>query len=460
MSKKITRAMLRERKNAVNELEELIIVIKQHFPKFYHWINSITDKRQKRKISYSMKCIVMVRILALCCGIQSMNEITKDFNTDQTINNINLILSEANIELPHRDTIINVLKELKVKDLENLNTKVIKKLVRSKVLNSFRIPYNGKNYFHIVIDGTGLFSRAYEIDKMAITKTYNKGSDDEYTIYSYYVLEAKLICGDMVFSVASEFVENTTIIDENGNENWKFNKQDCELKAAYRLLDKIKKIFPKTPIIIGGDALYVKKPFFEKCLENKFEFIVRYKDTTTTTIAKEFDKIEHKITDIKGFGKCEFVNDLVYGSDIKNDFDVINIIQYIPETNDELIEDDDERIQQIFKFVTSLKISKQNQRLIITTGRNRWKIENHGFRDQKEGVINIGHAYCKDYNATKCNYLLSQIAHTFLTLLNNGSILIKATKATKKDVSKAIKTILTSQIAHLNQNRTIQLRLL
>lgn len=80
--------------------------------------------------------------------------------------------------------------------------------------------------------------------------------------------------------------------------------------------------------------------------------------------------------------------------------------------------------------------------------------------DQKEGVINIGHAYCKDYNATKCNYLLSQIAHTFLTLLNNGSILIKATKATKKDVSKAIKTILTSQIAHLNQNRTIQLRLL
>lgn len=460
MSSKITRKMIRERKNAVNELEELIIIIKQHFPKFYNWINLITDKRQKGKISYSMKCIIMVRILALCCGIKSMNEITIKFNTDETIENINLILSEANIELPHRDTIVNVLKELNVKDLEKLNTKIIKTLIRSKLLNQFRIQCNGKNYFHIVIDGTGLFSRIYELDKMATTKTYNKGTNDEYTIYSYYVLEAKLICGDMVFSVASEFVENTTIIDNDGNEIREFEKQDCELKAAYRLLDKIKKIFPKTPIIIGCDALYVKKTFFEKCLDNNFEFIIRYKDTVTPTIAKEFAKIEHTTTNIKDFGICEFVNELVYGSDIKNDFDTINIIQYIPETDKELIEDDDERIAQIFKFITSIKITKQNQKIICITGRNRWKIENHGFRDQKEGVINISLIYSRDYNATKCNYLLSQIAHTFLTLLNNGSILIKATKTTKKDVSQTISTKLTSQKLTLNQTRKIQLRLL
>ena len=41
----------------------------------------------------------------------------------------------------------------------------------------------------------------------------------------------------MTFSFATEFVENETYTDKDGNTYRKFDKQDCELKAAYRLLD-------------------------------------------------------------------------------------------------------------------------------------------------------------------------------------------------------------------------------
>lgn len=115
--------------------------------------------------------------------------------------------------------------------------------------------YNG--LFHIVIDGTGLYSTKINLGGQAITKVYNEGQDNEYKLYSYYVLDAKLICGNMTVSMATEFVLNETYIDENGNEIRKFDKQDCELKVAYRLLNKIKKRFPKLPIVIGGDALYI-----------------------------------------------------------------------------------------------------------------------------------------------------------------------------------------------------------
>ena len=56
-----------------------------------------------------------------------------------------------------------------------------------------------------------------------------------------------------------------------------FNKHDCKLKAAYRLLDKIKKNFPKLPIIICVDVLYTENPFINKCKKINFEYIVRCK---------------------------------------------------------------------------------------------------------------------------------------------------------------------------------------
>ena len=51
------------------------------------------------------------QILAFCCGYQSMNKIGRDFNSDEAIHNINHILKTNYIELPHKDTLINVIKE-------------------------------------------------------------------------------------------------------------------------------------------------------------------------------------------------------------------------------------------------------------------------------------------------------------------------------------------------------------
>lgn len=92
-------------------------------------------------------------------------------------------------------------------------------------------------------------------------------------------------------------------------------------------------------------------------------------------------------------------------------------------------------------------------------GRQRWKIENKGFKEQKSDVLNIAHIYTKDCNGTKNTYLLIQFAHTLLNLLNYGDILIKRLETTKKEVSTLIKIILTSSTKPLNLNRNIQLRL-
>lgn len=446
MKKRITRKMRRELKNAVNPLEELLIIMKQYFPKLTNWIDNLTDTRHQSYVTYDFKICLLTQILAFCSSYQSMNKIGRDFNSDIVINNINNILKTNYIELPHKDTLINVISEIKFEELEKIQTKIIKTLIRSKMLDKYRFC----GLFHIVIDGTGLYSTRVNLGEQAITKVINKDTDNEYILYSYYALEAKLVCGNMTFSFATEFVENETYTDKDGNTYRKFDKQDCELKAAYRLLDKIKKRFPKLPIIIGGDALYLGKPFLELCDKHHFDYIIRYKETDAPTIKRNFDEI--KIVE----GNYEYQNEIIFGELKNKDFYTLNVISFDEESIDE---ETGEVTTTNFSYVTSLPINSKNKEDIINLGRRRWKIENKGFKEQKSDVLNISHIYTKNCNGTKNIYLIIQFAHTLLNLLNYGNILIIGLNTTKNEVSDLIQKALTSTITNLNLNRQIQLRL-
>lgn len=446
MKQRITRKMKRELKNAVNPLEELLIIMNQYFPKLTNWIDNLTDTRNSSYIKYDLKVCLLTQLLAFCSSYQSMNKIGRDFNSDVVINNINHILNTNYIELPHKDTLINIISEIKFEELEKIQTNIIKTLIRSKMLDKYR--FNGM--FHIVIDGTGLYSTKVNLGDQAITKVYNKGEENEYTLYSFYALEAKLVCGNMTFSFATEFVENETYQDEHGNTYRKFDKQDCELKAAYRLLDKIKKRFPKLPIIIGGDALYLGRPFLELCDKHTFEYIIRYKETDAPTIKRNFDEI--KIVE----NNYEYQNEIIFGDLKDNKFYTLNVVSY-----DEITEDSKtgKEIITNFSYVTSLKIKKKNKESIVIVGRRRWKIENKGFKEQKSDVLNITHIYTKRCLGTKNLYLLIQFAHTLLNLLNYGNVLIVGLNTSKNEVSDLIRKTLTSTFKPLNLIRTIQLRL-
>ena len=358
MKQRVTRKMRRERKNAVNPLEELLIIMKQYFPKLANWIDNLTDTRNQSYITYDLKICLFTQILAFCSSYQSMNKIGRDFNSDIVIHNINQILKTNYIELPHKDTLVNVISEIKFEELEKIQTNIIKTLIRSKMLDKYR--FNG--FCYVVIDGTGLYSTKVNLGENAITKVYNKGEENEYTLYSYYALEAKLVCGNMTFSLATEFVENETYIDEFGNTYRKFDKQDCELKASYRLLDKIKKRFPKLPIIIGRDALYLGRPFLELCDKYKFEYIIRYKDTDAPSIKRNLDEI--KIVD----HDYEYQNEIIFGDLTKEGFYTVNVIRY-----DEKINDDNTGKTTItnFSYVTSLDINSKNKEDIVLLGRRR-----------------------------------------------------------------------------------------
>ena len=444
----LTKEMIRELKEYTNPLEQLILIMDKCFPWLLDELANLSDIRDESYTEYEMQEITVIRLIALCCGIQSMSGIMKRLNRDEFINNINKILETDLKKFPCDNAISDVINTLDVPELERLQVKIIRKLIESKTLDKFRL-FNGS--FYVVIDGTGLFSRKKE-GNGCIYKVHNKGTEEEYTEYHYYVLEAKLICGDYVFSFATEFVENENMSSEK-------DKQDCEVKAGYRLLDKIRKAFPKLAITIGGDALYVKKPFMDACAEKNMDYIIRYKETVMKTLCEEFNNIEKT-----NKGDYEYVNNIGYGSGTKASEGTTNLIRFVCHDKDsEQIETDEVVDKTIatkgtnFMFVTSLKINKDNYQEIVTFGRRRWKIENQGFKAQKSKILNISHAYTYDSNGIKVNYLFIQYAHTLLTLLFYGSAIIKRLKESKIEICHLLyEELLKSQ--ELSLENSIQIR--
>ena len=143
---------------------------------------------------------------------------------------------------------------------------MITRMIRSKMLEKYK---TREQYYHIIVDGTGLATSKKKHNKNCLVKNKTDKNGNEYQEYSTYVLEAKLVIGDMVFSIGSEFVENE---DEN------VDKQDCETKAFKRLAEKIKKENPRLRIIISGDALYASKPVIDICKEKEWKYIIRFKE--------------------------------------------------------------------------------------------------------------------------------------------------------------------------------------
>lgn len=393
------------------------LIIKKHFFKELNKeLANVKDIRQAKKIQYTPDIILFLVIMKNACTITSMNEMGSTFNTEESIGNISKALGVDLEELPHYDTINNFLKKLEVNQLEKIRKYMINEMLKKRSFEHYR--YKDK-YWKVAIDATGMFSFKEKHCEHCLKRKYKNKETGEIERVEYYhnVLEAKLVLGEMVFSIATEFIEN---------EHEDVEKQDCELKAFSRLAERLKKDYPKLPICILGDSLYACRRVFDVCKKNRWIYILRFKEGSIPSIAKEFNILK-EIDTVKEKG-FNFVNEIDY------DEKKINVVEYI-----EQVEEKGKVVQKRFVFITDIEISKSNVEDIVAAGRSRWKIENEGFNNQKNGTYDLEHVCCKDYNAMKNHYILIQIADILRQLFEKGSEVLKILKLAKKEISSKLK---------------------
>ncbi len=79
--------------------------------------------------------------------------------------------------------------------------------------------------------------------------------------------------------------------------------------------------------------------------------------------------------------------------------EVMNIFEYSYEKK---TKDGETRI--CFQWVTDLEVSRRNLEELVEAGHGRWKIENEGFNNQKNGIYRIEHLNSRDRTAMKNHY--------------------------------------------------------
>lgn len=428
-SEALSRKERRELVKDKNLLKELLKIIKKYFPELNTIISKLTDKRHKSYISYKMRTIIMTKLLALMCGITTMAGINSKFNTEESIKNLSKICNQELNEIPHWQTIQDVIEQLDYKEIDEIRKYMFNALLRSKMFDKFK--HNG--CIQLVVDATGLTSLDYNLNGNCLTRTR-----DGKTKYYKYVLEAKVVFGNIVISIDSEWIENTELNNEK-------QKQDCEVNAFKRMAPRIKKTYPKLKFIITGDALYGTTPMIDICKDNKWYYIFNLKKDRLKNVFEEFEdniNYENEVT----------MENYYLSNNITFKENTFNALRYVETKNEETT---------TFNYITNLKVTNKNISVIVDLGRRRWKIENEGFNMQKNGTFNISHLCSRFENALKIHYLFIQIAHTIRQLLEYGSLLLKSMKlSTKKEISKIlINTLISSQNSDLNNLETnFQLR--
>ena len=397
-------------------------VLRHFFPRLPEWLNNMADPRNRSYITYEQSVLVLMCIMKNVSGIVTMRNMNAAFNEDAAIANLAYISGETELkEMPDWQTANNYLCRLGVEELERIRRSMIQVLIRGKQFNRYKL----FGTWPIILDGTGIaYFKERHCEHDLVTRIKDPTTGKETILYYHKLLEAKIILSpDLVISIDTEFIEN---------ENEDVPKQDCEQRAAERLLKRLKENYPRLPVCILGDGLYATMPFMELCSGNRWKYILNLKDGRQQTLAEDFrtfvdtKDFRHRVKDLCGSecGTGAFRNNM---QEISGKNQVCNMFEYRHAVREKA-----ETREVRFVWVTNFIISAENVERLIKAGRQRWKIENEGFNNQKNGIYKIEHLCSRNPNAMKNHYLITQISDILMQLyLAFGKLLEEVNRSIK-----------------------------
>jgi hypothetical protein len=394
------------------ELMRALIGTLQHFfGGFSSLFAHVTDPRNPLKITYPLASLAFAGMAMFLFRLRARRQVGLLLRNGFSIRKFHALFGVE--RFPHGDTLDATFSNLEVDQIQAVVSAMTGSLIRRKVLYSYRVL---GIYFIVAVDGTGTINFDHRHCSHCLTRTR-----DGKTLYYHPVLEAKLLTSNgFAFSLMTEFIENP---------GQQVTKQDCELKAFYRLAERLKSQFPRLPLLLSLDGLFAGGPTFDLCRRYGWRSMIVLKDDDLPSVNEEFEALS----------KLQPENRLVWHTgqqaQLKQAFRWADDIAYIDSEKKEhtlsVIEcletkPDKEGAKQTtkFKWVTNCRVSRKNVTTLSNDGgRMRWKIENEGFNVQKTGGYELEHAYTNDPNSAKVFYLLLQIAHLLAQLLYKATLL-------------------------------------
>jgi hypothetical protein len=380
------------------------------FPDLYDWLGQVRDNRDQDCITYERRFMLWMGLMGFLLKLGSRRRIRFELDSPQALANLNALSGCQQETMSHSDTLNYFLGRVPAASLPLLRRKMVQRLLRMKVLDRGRL----QGHFLVVFDGTGMLRFNQRHCAHCLEQVHG-----EQTIYFHHMLEAKLVTPEgLAISLESEFIENA---------DPKASKQDCELKAFGRLAERLKKNYPQLSLCLCLDGLYANGTAMDICEKNRWKYITVFKEGSLPALWQEYQALlqecprnqkTHKTPE--GIGQTfAWVEHLEHIDDQKRRHRV-NAFQCQEKNGEE---------NHFFAWLTNWSVTSDSVVALGNRGgRCRWKIENEGFNLQKNGGFNLEHAYSIGTLQIKNFYVLMQIAHLILQLVERGSLLTRDAK--------------------------------
>ena len=355
-------------------LQALLVTVQHFFGGFQRLFGAVTDPRHLHYITYPLSALLATGVLLFVLRLGARRQVTLLLRENRSSRSkFQALFGVANV--PHGDTLEATYQRLAVPEVQEVVTSTVERLIRQKVLYPYRLC---GRYFLLTIDGTGMLTFAERHCPQCLTLTHQG-----HTTYYHPILEAKLVThAGCVFSVLTEFIENPSQYP---------SKQDCELKAFYRLADRLKQRFPRLPICLLLDGLFAGGPTFAICERYGWQYLIVLREADLPAVQEEFHALLAEAPEnhlrfrpadqYQTVQDFHWVNDIAY-LDAERHLHTVAVIRCL-ETKPAAKAG---RQTTRFKWITNFDVHSSNVlELANHGGRLRWKIENEGFNVQKNG---------------------------------------------------------------------------
>jgi hypothetical protein len=327
-------------------------------------------------------------------------------------------------ELPSDNQIRNMLDPVSPEHVQPVYRDIFLALEGTDVLKKRR---SFANQLLVAIDGTEYFSSKAIHCENCSQRELNNGK----TNYFHNVLTPVIVQpgNETVISLEPEF-----IVPQDGHE-----KQDCEMQAAKRWVEKWGDFYARRGVTILGDDLFSREPFYRTLKDKHFHFILVCKPDShaqlyqTVAFLAANGVLGSKVVR-RWVGKYAEISTYRYANKLpltgEADAPAVNWCEVTITRED--------TGEQLYKnaFATDFEVTDTTVEAIVLDGRARWKVENENNNVLKTKGYhiehNFGHGSQHLASLLLSLNLLAFLFHTVLDLVDEQYRAIRQALGTRR----------------------------
>jgi hypothetical protein len=369
---------------------------------------ALADQRDPRRITWELPAVLMSAFAMLFFQHPSLLEYQRRMQKRTGRSNLERVFAVQ--ELPSDTQMREILDGVPTEPLRRVLPQIFEQMRRVGWTTRFVTEVGGEKYYPTVLDGSEYFHSAQIHCPSCLRQRQANGE----THYSHSVVAATVTRAGShaILPLDAEEVRNT-----DGQQ-----KQDCELTAAKRLVNRLRAEHRQLSMCIVGDDLYGHEPFIQELRALRMSFVLVAKPTSHGALFEQLEEREQRGEGIRGTwteGSGRHRRAFEYRSATavpltQSGVERVNFLEVWERRPDGTVSYHN-------SWVTDLVVTPATVVSIVGIGRSRWKIENEQFNVHKNHGYEVEHNYGHGQQTlSMVFYLLNLLAFVAHKLLEFG----------------------------------------